>query len=1363
MKHSNLGKLIKSERKKRGWEQADLAAMLKRGQQTISRWEKGDSRPKQDDLLKLVDIFSGDPETWLTKAGYQLEQPDLALAPFLPLNNLSAENFELFSRDLVQALNPSAKVHRYGTQGDYQEGIDLYADRPDKFVYDYQCKRHKQFGPKDIDDAVKITTLKANGHHILLTRRATVETRKEIRKHKDWDLWDIEDVSAKVRGLPQDKALLIVDTYFPGWRKRFLGIDEPSPWLTPKQFFLPLENKLKLFTHGWGFVGRKTELEKLKEFEAQSDFQAIILSGRGGIGKSRLLKSWADGLTTSAGIRFLSSSPSIEMKDIELLPNGPSYLVIDDAHECGDLEVILNGVARVKPELKVILSSRPYGTTKLQDELNRSGMSYDSDKIITLTDLEVDNAEALSKEILSDPSVSGDVQLARKIAEITKDCPLATVVGSRLVGQGIIKPELLNNEKKFRDTLLSSFRDVITGELGGKDPEKIRQLLEFLATIQPFNPLDPKFQSSAEAVLTTHFDVTIRNIGVLEDAGVLLRRGNHLRVVPDLLADYIRFETAYDEKNGRPTGYVDRVFKHLQDDLAINLLVNISQLDWRLSANNAQSALLDTIWKQILSELEAANHSDRTFIIKKLKDAAYYQPQRFLNLVEYLKDNPSKTSEDLRLAGLYKYTHQDVLKELPEILRRLCYHLDYLPRCVDLMWEIARGDLRQTNPHPEHGIRILQDLAQYDIYELTGKGVQINELMLEAVKRWLSDSHLPDYVHSPFDVLDKLLDKSASTDTYERGKITFHSFGVHYENTKHIRDEALQLVVEAAKSANLNVSLRAIKSLSHALSQPQSLFGRQVTDEELAKWQVFQNQVLDGIESIVKVQKHPLVYVELKDILAWHAQHGHSEEIKKRARALFDSLSESFEVKLVQAVDQNRDRDWLIDEEKYDYNKQMEMSLKFRQEVVDAFVKKYPAPESGFVELNRLLQELEDCGKSPFPITFCAEMAKRYPEYVIGVCDEIIKNPVSALAHSFGYFIFGLIEKNQTRAAELLQKALIIDEKKLHVAISDYYWRGRWVEHFDEKYDLENLKKLASSKYIFVKKLAIGGLGRLGKTKPDLTKPILLSIKLETDKDLADEYFQQFDKEHYFDPDLLSDEELEAALSKLEVVNDIDDYHIEEFLNYAGNRLPLVVIRLLIKRIELSKERKTGEKYQPLSYSSRTLLKGFCSSPHYKDVLREVRNKILDKGWQSHFWIPKLFKSISNNFDDSGIAVLLEWISSGEKEKLEGIGAIIEDAPENFIFQHSDFVSKMLGAAKPYGPEFLKSARNALAHSAIFRSKHGTPGQPMPEDVELKENSEKMLSNFSNGTLEYELFESLLKHAKWEIEDQLKRDEDLLE
>ena len=191
-----------------------------------------------EQAIKLAKIFSGDEDVWLAIADYQPEAPDISLAPFLPIFNLTPENFELFSRDLVQAIHPTASVHRYGVPGNDQEGIDLYADHSDKKVFDYQCKRHKQFGPADIDEAVKTTTLKANKHYLLLTRRATADARKAIRKHKNWDLWDLEDVAAEIRRLPQDDALRIVDTYFPGWRKKFLGKDDPSPWLPPEDFFL---------------------------------------------------------------------------------------------------------------------------------------------------------------------------------------------------------------------------------------------------------------------------------------------------------------------------------------------------------------------------------------------------------------------------------------------------------------------------------------------------------------------------------------------------------------------------------------------------------------------------------------------------------------------------------------------------------------------------------------------------------------------------------------------------------------------------------------------------------------------------------------------------------------------------------------------------------------------------------------------------------------------------------------------------------------------------------------------------------------------------------------------------------------------
>lgn len=689
MKYIALGKLIKKEREKRGWEQVDLASRVSRKQQTISRWELGSSRPNRDDLLKLIELFSGDTEVWNTNAGYNDEEPDIALAPYLPIQNLTAENFALFCKDLIQALNPEADVHSYGTQGYKQDGIDILA-KLFKTVFDYQCKRHKQFGPADIEAAVKKTTFRANHHHLLLSRPASPDARKKIIQYSKWSLWDREDISNKIRYLPnKDVALRIVDTYFPGKRKSFLGIDEPSSWLTPQEYFRPQESRAKLFSHGWTLVGRQKELEVLREFEQQNDTKALLISGRGGIGKSRLLKAWVESINKSINVRFVYPGSSIEAKDFDLLPNGPDLLVIDDAHERNDISLILSGVARNRPEMKIILSSRPYGLTRLEDELGKSGINYDSEKTISVSDLDVNDAEKLASEIIDDPSVNGDKRLGRRIAEITQDCPLATVIGSRLVGQGLIRPELLNNERKFRDRLLSSFRDVVSGEVGGKDPEKTRELLDFLATIQPFNPSDLNFQSSVERTLGEHFDLVLRKIGVLEDAGILLRRVNNLRVVPDLLADYIRFEASYDEKNSRPTGYVDRIFNYLDDDLATHLLINISQIDWRLSENNVQSMLLDDVWEQIFSEIKDANNSGRCFIIKRLKDVAYYLPNKLKELVEYVKDNPSKTPENSQISSLYTYEHKDVLNELPEILRRLCYHIEIFPQCVDLIGKLG--------------------------------------------------------------------------------------------------------------------------------------------------------------------------------------------------------------------------------------------------------------------------------------------------------------------------------------------------------------------------------------------------------------------------------------------------------------------------------------------------------------------------------------------------------------------------------------------------------------------------------------------------------------------------------------------------
>ncbi len=239
---------------------------------------------------------------------------------------------------------------------------------------------------------------------------------------------------------------------------------------------------------------------------------------------------------------------------------------------------------------------------------------------------------------------------------------------------------------------------------------------------------------------------------------------------------------------------------------------------------------------------------------------------------------------------------------------------------------------------------------------------------------------------------------------------------------------------------------------------------------------------------------------------------------------------------------------------------------------------------------------------------------------------------------------------------------------------------------------------------------------------------------------------------------------MDIILEKLEPISSLDNHNIEEFLEYLSERIPLSVAKFMIKRVEKSKNKLNDtDKYQPFSYSLSNDFKGIKSSSFYLDILREIRNKIIDKNWQSHFWYPILFKPLSGDFNQQSICVLMEWIQSGEKDKIKAIGTLLNQAPESFIFQNPTFVTDMLVAARPYGEKFYKSVIADLAHSVIFRSKHGTPGQPMPEDVELKDNSLGMLQKFPEGSPTYEFYKSLVEYAKKEIENQIKEDEEFLD
>lgn len=337
-----IGNIIKAERKKCGWDQAALAQRLggEVRQQAISGWERGISRPKREMVARLAELFDVEAEELLKAAGYltpTVDNPENVMLPVrprvttLPLDRISFDHFEQFSADLARQLHPDCKVHRYGGVGHKQYGVDIVAQKGHVYHKAYQCKRHTQFGPADVKEAIEETTLSAEGYCILLARVATPGARDEIKNHLEWELWDVEDISREVRSLPLDVAVRIVDTYFPGWRESFLGVPEPSAWITTDQFFRRFSGD-QIFTHDWPLVGRAATLEEIRQFLA-SNRSIGVVSGRGGSGKTRLLRAVADVAEKDEFIvRFLEIGKDIQPENYELLPRDRKLLVIvDDA------------------------------------------------------------------------------------------------------------------------------------------------------------------------------------------------------------------------------------------------------------------------------------------------------------------------------------------------------------------------------------------------------------------------------------------------------------------------------------------------------------------------------------------------------------------------------------------------------------------------------------------------------------------------------------------------------------------------------------------------------------------------------------------------------------------------------------------------------------------------------------------------------------------------------------------------------------------------------------------------------------------------------------------------------------------------
>jgi hypothetical protein len=799
--------------------------------------------------------------------------PVRPLTPSLPLNMLSYEQFEFFVTELMRRTYRGAKVHQLGGQGDEQKGYDISVVHPDGERMGIQCKREKQFGRAKVQQAIEQAKRAVDTSVIALSRPATNATRDELKKNSHWLLWDQLDLSRMTRELDDEDALAVVRTHFPNHVEAFLGLAPAGPWMAAEDYFRG--DSLTILNHRQELIGRSHIVDDVAAWAtAQDDRRLAMIVGRGGVGKSKLLWELAtQRYDTEVHFRFVSIDQSTTPRDFEMLPrSGTVVVVVDD--ECN-----VEHVARIASQL---WKQQPDAETVLNAQIWKLGRMPDQQARWELTDLSHEDACQLVASLIDRPIIH---PLTRQLAAISADCPLIAVVATELLRTRALSGSAFQNDRTLRAEVLRRFTEVRSGHGSPIDVAERRNVLASIAAYQPVRLNDRDFERAIGSLTeVTSWDRINIRITELEDAGIILRRGDALRVVPDMLGDVVLEEAAYDERASRVTGFMAKAQAAANGKPLEHLLVNASRMEWQIRQGvPSRTYMVDELWRTLTSEAVGTSCARQVKLLRSIAKAALYQPRQALEFVAAVLQDLTKKDDTptKRLRGL-DFSQGDVLNAIPPVLQNIAYNFDHLQAAADLLWNLAQEDSRALNQHPEHPLRILQSLARLSY----ARPLPYIDALITTAEQWLTQP----YKVSPFEVLESVLAVEGCEELWLGNGLTFYPFRIHPDEVRVVRQRVIDMALREAVGVDVSAAVRGIQALETAIREPNSAFGRTPSADEMAEWRSEFVPIFNLIRTIgARPEIDPAVRLAIRQAVQWHTRHG-DEPAKSAAVAVLDSL-----------------------------------------------------------------------------------------------------------------------------------------------------------------------------------------------------------------------------------------------------------------------------------------------------------------------------------------------------------------------------------------------------------------------------------------------------------------------------------------
>ena len=1332
-----FGELLARLRVEAGYtKQKDLASALGITQQSVSRWEKGIARPRSSDVPPLERLVRAKHNELMVAAGYQVAPADTRVETAtshdrpLPLSALPPDTFESFCAALLHRMYQvrGGTVQRYGGTGHKQHGIDILVTGPFG-THTFQCKRVNEFGPQKVHTAVAEQTYVAALKVLLLSNIASPSARDAITAHPDWELWDREDITRRLHDLPLVDRLDLVDRYFSGQRLDLLGIAEAGPIQSLDDFFKPFLVSDRFFNHCWALVGRSEEVLQVIDCVQDDSVVLTCLVGAPGAGKSRVLREVTQRLvrSTPMHVRFLSPTEEVKAHHMDGLRDSRAIvtlLVVDDAHERDDLGIMLRYAAVPENRTRLLLTLRPYGRESLRLQAAGVSLSGHSVRFADMQPQSREQAQALAESVLAECNAPSAAAI--EIARATYTTPLVTVLAAQLVAREGVSLELLGNAEEFRTYVLRSLQDVITVALvTGQDVPKLRAILRVIALLQPIIPDDPGLLNILLKTEGIESPDASRMMRLLAEAGVLFKRGLRSRLAPDLLADEI-IRSNYLNVDGTVNERVTQVFDVAGSEHLKNLFVNLGRLDWRLREGKTDnSALLNSLGPKLRWMERYSNPH-----VEAVEAVAFYQPRFALNFAKRLIDEG----------------HGDN-SSVGNMLRYAAYTYDHVQEACQLLWLAGRSDTRALHQQPNHGIRILKEMAEFQL----NKPVEYLRKVIRFALALLERPASLKSTYTPFSILEGALGTEMESTTFSRLTLTITRYQLPLEHAKIVRDEVTGALLKYIREGPPERAFLAAQTMAQALRGP--MHG----DTSDQAWTQQQVKLLQELKAVLNdIHVLPVVLVRLAQSISWHAFYG-SPATSTEAQAILDMLNRDLRTRLTRALVDG----WGSETWKISAALERDEHVKHRELLTADLIAAFPEPSHLFDELHASMDEIATVPHAPYGVPFplvnhllaaakglATELLVRDNEGRAGRLDQYVGAALSAVLESGdSYLVNEHIMRSEGSAKALAQ-------------LADAYMRFAPSRPYTPQ-EVTLFRRIFESKDPTVLMVASSLVRQVARRSPALAVELICLTGFEVNARATYNMFMWLCGDHAIpEADIAS--KRNELLKKLVVIEALDDYGVREFLKASIQKDPISVVALVKARL-VEADRRQDWSYEPLRKEHSGEGLGLMEVEAGPRLLREIFDCVL-KGAsdiQSARRVGEVVSGLCGKYDQALLDLLLDWMSSGTEIHAKLVARVLRESQPTLIYEHSKFIRDILNAAELVGEDALDEIRSAIAAATHSGVRGGTPGEPFPEDVRMEQHCEQMIASLSRAEPVFDLYEGLLKDARYAIARQRKSREAL--